>query len=67
MQLVLCSAFLGVHKGGQVVGELIVGGEYREDLGVGSVEELDGVGEGTVLTALVDLEEPDDGRQQDDG
>lgn len=44
-----------------------VAGEDREDLGVGSVEELDGMGEGAVLTALVDLEEPDDGRQQDDG
>ena len=67
MELVLCSAFPGVHKGGQVVGELIVGGEDGEDLGVGSVEELDGMGEGAVLTSLVDLEEPDDGRQQDDG
>ena len=36
-------------------------------MGVGSVEKLDGVGEGTVLTSLVDLEEPDDGRQKDDG
>ena len=34
-------------------------------MGVGSVEELDGMGEGAVLTSLVDLEEPDDGRQQD--
>lgn len=67
MELVLCSAFPGVHKGGQVVGELIVGGEDGEDLGVGSVEELDGMGEGAVLTSLVDLEEPDDGRQKDDG
>jgi hypothetical protein len=25
------------------------------------------MGEGAVLTSLVDLEEPDDGRQQDDG
>ena len=65
MELVLCSAFPGVHKGGQVVSELIVGGEDGEDLGVGSVEELDGVGEGTVPASLVDLEEPDDGRQQD--
>ena len=65
LELVLCSAFPGVHKGGQVVSELIVGGEDGEDLGVGSVEELDGVGEGTVPASLVDLEEPDDGRQQD--
>ena len=63
----MCSALPSIHKGGQVVGELIVGGEDREDLGVGSVEELDGVGEGTVPASLVDLEEPDDGRQQDDG
>ena len=67
MQLALCSAFLGVHKGGQVVGELIVGGEDGKGLGVGAVEELDGMGEGAVLASLVDLEEPDDGRQQDDG
>ena len=67
MELVLCSTLPGVHKGRQVVGKLIVGGEDGEDLGVGAVEELDGVGEGAVLTALVDLEEPDDGRQQDDG
>ena len=67
MELVLCSALPGIHEGGEVVGELIIGGEDGEDLGVGSVEELDGVGEGAVLTSLVDLEEPDDGRQQDDG
>ena len=67
LELVLCSAFPGIHKGGQVVSELIVGGEDGEDLGVGSVEELDGMGEGTVPASLVDLEEPDDGRQQDDG
>ena len=63
----MCSAFPGIHKGGEIVGELIVGGEDGEDLGVGSVEKLDGMGEGTVLTSLVDLEEPDDGRQKDDG
>ena len=63
----MCSAFLGIHKEGQVVGELIVGGEDGKDLGVGSVEELDGMGEGAVLASLVDLEEPDDGHQQDDG
>ena len=63
----MCSAFLGIHKEGQVVGELIVGGEDGKDLGVGSVEELDGMGKGAVLASLVDLEEPDDGHQQDDG
>ena len=31
------------HKGGQVVGELIIGGEDGEDLGVGAVEELNGM------------------------
>ena len=31
------------HKGGQVVSELIVGGEDGEDLGVGAVEELNGM------------------------
>ena len=45
LELVLCSAFPGIHKGGQVVGKLIVGGEDGEDLGVGTVEELDGMGE----------------------
>ncbi len=63
----MCSAFLGIHKGGQVVGELIVGGEDGDDLDVGAVEELDGMGKGAVLASLVDLEEPDDGHQQDDG
>ena len=67
MELILCSALPSIHKGGQVVGELIVGGEDGEDLGVGAVEELDGIGEGTVPASLVDLEEPDDGRQKDDG
>ena len=36
-------------------------------MGVGAVEELDGMGEGAVLASLIGLEEPDDGRQQDDG
>ena len=35
-------------------------------MGVGSVEELNGMGEGTVPASLVDLEEPDDSRQQND-
>ena len=55
------------HKGGQIVGELIVADEDGEDLGVGALEELGSMGEGAVPASLVDLREPDDGRQQDDG
>ena len=43
----MCSAFPSIHKGGQVVGELIIGGKDGEDLGVGAVEELDGMGGGS--------------------
>ena len=37
LELVLCSAFPGIHEGGQVVGELIITSEDEEDLSAGGV------------------------------
>ena len=65
LQLILRIAFPGVHEGREVVGEFVVSRQDWENLRVGAVQELDRMREGTIASILVNSQEPNDGRQQD--
>ena len=67
LELVLRAAPPRVHEGSHEVLQVRAGRQHREELGVGRVQQLDGVGEGAVAPALVDPQEPDDRLQQEDG
>ena len=57
--------FPRVHKGREVVGEFVVRRQDWENLRVGTVQKFDCVREGAVAAILVNSQEPNDGRQQD--
>ena len=57
----------GIHKGAEVVFEFRVGCQNRENILVPLVQELDGVREGTIPPVVVDAQEPDHGREKDNG
>lgn len=61
LELLHRPAFPGVHERREVVLQLPVRGQDGEYVRVGLVQQLDGVGEGTVLPVLVDFEIPYDG------
>ena len=65
LQLILRIAFPRVHKGREVVGEFVVRRQDWENLRVGTVQKFDCVREGAVAAILVNSQEPNDGRQQD--
>ena len=65
LELVLRAAFPRVHEGREVVGQFVVSREDWENLRVGTVQELDRMWKGAIASALVNSQEPDDGRQQD--
>ena len=54
-------------KGREVVFEFGIGGENGKNILVAAVQELDGMREGTILSAFVDFEIPDNCRKEDDG
>ena len=64
LELVLSAAFPRVHEGREVVGEFVVSCQDWENLRVGTVQELDRMWEGAIASILVNSEEPNDGRQQ---
>ena len=66
LELLHRPAFPGVHERREVVLQLPVRGQDGEYVRVGLVQQLDGVGEGTVLPVLVDFEIPYDGGKQYD-
>ena len=57
--------FPRVHEGREVVGQFVVSREDWENLRVGTVQELDRMWEGAIASVLVNSQEPNDGRQQD--
>ena len=65
LQLILRIAFPRVHQGREVVGEFVVSRQDWENLRVGAVQELDRMWEGAIASVLVNSQEPNDGRQQD--
>ena len=65
LQLILCSALPGIHKGGKIVFEGRVRGENRENISIRLVKEFYRVREGAILAVLVNSQIPDDCREQD--
>ena len=65
LELLLSAAFPRVHEGREVVGEFVVSRQDWENLRVGTVQKFDRMWESTIASALVNSQEPDDGRQQD--
>ena len=53
------------HKGREVVGEFVVSRQDWENLRVGTVQKFDRMRESTIASVLVNSQEPNDGRQQD--
>ena len=65
LELVLRAAFPRVHEGREVVGQFVVSRQDWENLRVGAVQKFDRMWEGAIAAILVNSEEPDDGRQED--
>ena len=65
LELLLRAAFPRVHKGREVVGQFVVSRQDWENLRVGAVQKFDRMREGAIASTLVNSQEPDDGRQQD--
>ena len=57
--------FPRVHEGREVVGEFVISRQDWENLRVGTVQKFDRMWESTIASALVNSQEPNDGRQQD--
>ena len=57
--------FPRVHEGREVVGQFVVRRQDWENLRVGTVQELDRMWESAIASILVNSQEPNDGRQED--
>ena len=65
LELVLRAPFPRVHEGREVVGQFVVSRQDWENLRVGAVQKFDRMWEGAIASVLVNSQEPNDGRQQD--
>ena len=59
------STLPSVHKRRKVVRQLIVRGEYREYLGIRSIQEFYGMWKGAILPLFIYLQKPNDSCKQD--
>ena len=66
LQLILRPAEPRIHEGTQIIFQLRIARQNREDVLVAFVQELDGVRKGAVPSPVVDAQEPDHGGEEDD-